>query len=159
MAVSNESSDLMVNADAIPPRLNARDRSKSELWYEEFNFTQSATPGDATSTARLCKVPANARVDMVASWVQYSAFGAARVLSFGWEAHTKLDGTAVTANPAGFTAGLDVSAAGAGAIGSSPTKTALVRTMEGEAVLVAAVTGGTIPAGATLRGKIAFSIG
>lgn len=158
MAVTNESSDLMTNVDAVPPRLNGRDRSKGEMFFEEFNFTQSAAAGDINSTARLCKVPAGARVDMVGSWAQYSAFGAARVLSFGWEAHTKVDGTAVTANVAGFTAGLDVSAAGAGAIGSSPTKTALIRTMEGEAVIVAACTGGTIPAGATLRGKIFWSL-
>jgi hypothetical protein len=158
VAITTEGADLIVNYEAVPRRMNARERSKGETYFEEFTFVQGVAAGDINSTIRAAVVPAGARVDVMQSWVKWSAFGAARLLSFGYEAHTTLAGVAVPQALTAFTAGLDVSAVGGNFIGLSPTKTLLTRTMEGEAILSFQCTGGTIPAGATLTGKIVWAM-
>lgn len=156
MAITNTPSDLMANIVASPPRLNPNNRSKGKLVLERFTCTQGAAAGDVNSTFRLCKLPQRARYISHLSKVRYSAHGAARLVSIGWEAYTDPNtGAPVAASMTGLGSGLDVSAAGM-AVLDALTNAVDEREFAGEAVLVAQVTGGTIPAAATFNGIIAY---
>lgn len=159
MALTNESSTQLAKQEASPPTmLDPRDLS-GKLRIARFDFTQGAAAGDANSTARLIKLPAGKiRVFLALSRVANSAFGAARTLDLGWEAHTKNNGVAVAANEIGFDAAQDVSAAGAyaptGTVGSDET---IELDSDSGIVVVAKCEAATLPAAATLKGYIVYA--
>ena len=158
MAVTNENSTQYANAVADPKVQNETNDWHGRLRIARFTFTQGAAAGDANSTARLVRLPpGRCRVFMGLSYLHASAFGAARVLDIGWQAHTDLDGIAVVADPNGLADNIDVAAAGektvTGTIGLDETKQFLSRD---EIVIEAQVAGGTIPAGATLSGYFVY---
>lgn len=159
MAVTNENSDLMARYVLSPPKLNPKSVSGAALAVEYFTFTQGVAAGDANSTIRICRTKKGYRFNPYNSYIKWTAFGAARVLAFGWEAYTDPDGTAVAASATGLATGLDVSAAGQNSVAASPTTVTHDKIFNGEAVITAQVTGGTIPAGAIVRGVLAFTLG
>lgn len=156
MAVTNTDSDLMQNVRAQPPRTNANNRSGAHLLFEEFDAVQGAAAGDATSRLRLCSLPARARYQAILSRFVWTAFGAARLLSLGWERYQRQDGIWVTEDVDGLGAGLDVAAAGSNFGSGFPT--GMITSMEfpAQVTLILVCTGGTIPAGARVQGVIAY---
>jgi len=157
MAVTNESSDILTKAESSTRQLNDNTKSRAHLLLERFEFTQGAAAGDATSTIRVCKLPARARYLAAYSWVRFSAFGASRVLSLGWEAYKNpKTGETIALDVDGLGSALDVSSAGT-ALMSALTNAVDDKEFVNEVVLAFQCTGGTIPAGATLKGQIAYT--
>lgn len=156
MAVTTQNSDLMVNIAASPPVFNAPNKGKARLVAEVFTFTQAGA-GDANSVIRLCQLPQKARLLPHLTFLRFSAYGAARLLSFGWEAYSKPDGTVVAASMTGIGTALDVANAGRGTF-AALTGGLDDLEFEGSPVLVAQVTGGTIPDLATLKGTIVYAL-
>ena len=160
MAVTTENSTQMANVEAKPRAFNVPTDWESPIRFMRFNFVQGAAAGDAGSFARLFKLPAGkARVINSLSRVAFSAMGAARTLDLGWEAYTDDQNNAVAADPNGLDDGVDVSSAGSvtpgGTIGGDETK--LFESHSG-VVVTAQINDGTIPAGATLDGHVAYVI-
>lgn len=158
MAVTNEAADLVLNLEASPPKLNDNTLSRAHLVMERFSFTQGAAAGDANSTIRAVKLPPRARYCAAFSWVRFSAFGTARVLSLGWEAYR--DPISQETEPPSLTGlgtALNVAAAGTAFL-SSLTGAVDDKEFTGEVILAFQCTGGTIPAGATVAGIIAYSM-
>ena len=160
MAVTTESSTQLGNIEAPPQvKLEPLDLS-GKLRVAHFNFTQGAAAGDANSVQRLVKLPAGkVRVFLALSRIAHSAFGAARVLDLGWEAYKTPAEVAVVADPDGLDVDTDVSAAGSynpvGTVGGAEVKD--FESANG-VVLSTLVTGGTIPAAATLNGYIVYAV-
>ena len=122
-----------------------------------FDFTQSGV-GDANSIAVLTELPAGrVRVLRHLSSIATSAFGAGRTLDIGHNGYTAFDGTAVAAAEDQLVDGRDVaaaaSAAPAAAAGADPT--VLYNSRDGVEIR-AKVLGGTIPAGATIKGVLVY---
>lgn len=162
MAVTNEKSTQVTNEDATPRVNNPAYEAGNPVRYRYFTFTQGAAAGDATSTALLCRIPAGqGHILPAMSRVSHSAFGAARTLDVGIEAHTNRDLTTAVAKVAdNILDGLDVSAAGASDMGSGTNADGAsipydVSDVEGVDIL-ATVNVDTIPAAATLTGWIAY---
>lgn len=127
-----------------------------------FTFTQSGA-GNAGSTATLIALQKGRyRIFPRLSYINWTAFGASRVLDIGLSAYTAEDGTAVTAQAALFDDDVDVSAAGGALMGSdlSAANSIGVDVLVGGtsntdgANIVATVAGGTIPDAAVLRGYV-----
>lgn len=162
MAVTNEKSAQVTNQDANPPSMNPAYDSGGKVKIQMCEFTQGAAAGDATSTMLLCRIPAGqGRILKKLSVLTWSAFGASRTLDVGYSAHTKRDGTAVSAGVDILEDGRDVSAAGgAGVVLGAGTNAddAVVFTYDSKAPIdiLATVAGGTIPAAATITGWIAY---
>ena len=166
MAVTNEKSSQINNLEAQPPIGIPSTDWKGVKRILRFTFTQGAAAGDANSTADLVKLPAgNIRVLLAECFMHRSAFGASRVADIGWTAYKTPEGADVAADVDAFVDGLSVASAGqalwsaasqgAGANGSGLDKTFLIQSRAGVTVR-ATVTGGTIPAGATLTGFITY---
>ena len=159
MAITNENSAQYANTVAEPRVKNPTHEAHGRLRIARFNFTQSALPGDAGSTARLVRLPkGRVRVFLSLSRIAHSGMGAGRTLDLGWEAHRADDGTGeVAADPNGLDDGVDVSAAGAvtpgGTLGADETK--LFASLDG-VVITAQVNDGTLPAAATLDGHLVY---
>lgn len=157
MAVTTEKSTQLTAIDA-GKRNYSSDYGGVDKTFD-FDFTQSAAAGDATSTAELVRIPAGRwYVHLDRCYAAWSAFGTARTLDIGWAAYTAPDGTAVVADPNGFDDAIDVAAAGGAAMGSDasttcPGKKKLFNSRDGVSI-IATVAGGTIPAAATLIGKV-----
>lgn len=118
-----------------------------------FDFTQLGA-GDAGSLAYLVVLPPGySRIILPASRLYFSAYGAARTLDLGWLAYTKIDRTAVAADPNGLDDGVDVSSAGsvnpAGTVGTHETKEFDAAS---EVTITAQVNDGSWPDAATLSG-------
>lgn len=151
MAVTNETSDEFKNQTAnpvvhiAPTELSGRNR------VAFFNFVQSAAAGDANSTIELLKLLVG-RFRMTEIDLKVSAFGSSRVLKIGHRAATALDGFTVIAENLGFFAtGIDVSSA----VSVKTYVNKKLETFKG-VTIVAQVTGGTIPAAATVEGFITY---
>jgi hypothetical protein len=123
-----------------------------------FEFTQGAAAGDATSTQTLIKLPAGKiRVLTNLSKIAFSAFGALRTLNVGYTAFENQDGTAVAADADFFASAVDVSAAGTAVLDESTTPDLSHELDSKDGIVVqSAVAGGTIPAGATVKGYIMY---
>lgn len=159
MAVTNEKSVQMTNLDAVPRKELPANELGGRVRAARFDFTQGAAAGDPGSTADLCKLPARARVLAGLSYIRWSAFGAARTLDIGTRAHKNAQtGADIAANAARFVSALDVSAAGFATLASNAQMAGDTDTVLGEAVVYATVAGGTIPAGATLKGEIVYVV-
>ncbi|MBF0284886.1 MAG: hypothetical protein HQL51_10560 [Magnetococcales bacterium] len=158
MAVTNESSTQIANIEAIPPVYLETNENHGRLRVAFFDFTQGDAAGDATSTARLCKLPGGkVRILLPLSYVHHSALGAARTIDLGHEAYVQPDGTAVAADPDDLDADVDGSAAGAyvpaGTLGTHETK--IFESRDG-VILTAQVNDATLPAAATLSGFFVY---
>lgn len=157
MAVTNESSPQAKAILGTGPKLAAY-KDMASLLCQNFNFTQGAAAGDATSTARLFKIPAGIyRLHRGLSTIWFSAFGAARVLDIGWEAYVDKDGTVVGANAAGLNDDIDVELAGTAFIGAAIAVGYKDFESRAGVWIVATVAVDTIPAGTTLDGIAVFS--
>lgn len=159
MAATNENSNQIDNAEARPVVLANPNEDGGVLRYKRATFVQGAAAGDAGSTAILWKLPAGrVRVHNALSRIAHSAFGASRVLKLGWQAYTGADGNAVAADDDGLDASVDISSAGSFNIGGTVggDETYLFESQDG-VTLEATVTGGTIPAAATLDGNLYFT--
>jgi hypothetical protein len=150
MAVVNENSE-QANALLTGRTLGAYKAMASGLWLP-INHSE-AVAGDATSVQRLTKIPAGLfRFWRGASFLNFSAFGASRVLDIGWEAYKDRDGNDVVADPDGLNVDLDVSAAGSGNLGAALTRGYKDFDSRDGVWIVSVVAGGTIPANATIDG-------
>lgn len=159
MAVTNEKSDIFTNLSGTPPKLSPR---PGMVVFQPWIHTQGAAAGDANSTIEVWRIPSGARLYLHLSTIRNSAYGAARVLKFGWRAYANPDGSAVAADDDGLFAALDVAAAGFRHMVEAPTLGAGLdsldsRIFENSADLFLTVTGGTIPIGAVTRGVLAYA--
>lgn len=149
MAVTNTKSDVLTLQDATTGSRLGRDLYGSESLRGYTETTQGAAAGDANSTLELVRLPSGSRLILMASRLRWTAFGASRVLSLGYRAYRKADGTTQAESLTALGTALDVSAAGNALLNTltTPIHTYL---FEGDAVLVVQCTGGTIPAAAVV---------
>lgn len=158
MAITFETSTEIANHLSQPRVANAPVFEHGVLRYRNFTFTQVGA-GDIGSTVDLMTIPnGDVRLVFPLSRIRWSAFGAARTLDIGYKAYTDLlTNLPVVAAPAAFDDDIDVSAAGNAALGSDATepKTPRFESKDG-LTIYATVAGGTIPAGATLNGFLAY---
>lgn len=163
MAVTNEKSTQVTKLTASPKQeLSVKERD-GRVRIARFDFTQSAAAGDATSTQDLCDVPAGARILANPSFIKWDAFGAARTLDIGLRAHKNAQtGAAVAENATAINSAIDVSAAGRASLATDANGAIAAAgdslLVAGEARVFTTVAGGTIPAGTTLRGDIAYVV-
>lgn len=136
-----------------------------DLEVMPFTFTQSGA-GNATSTATLVQLQKGRyRIYPRLSYINWTAFGASRVLDIGLSAYTGEDGVAVTVAADKFDNDIDVSSAGGAAMGSdlaAADNVGIDVLVGGEsntdgARIIATVAGGTIPDAAVLRGYVVLS--
>jgi hypothetical protein len=154
MAVTAQSTPQAATREESGARLLAHDQGKVHAAY--FKHTQAGA-GDATSTVNLCYLPAGRkRVLGRGGSIDFSAFGASRLLKVGYPAHTKIDGTAVNASDNAFIAALDVSTAGNATFGQAAAGRHLLLDSKEPLLIQATCTGGTIPDLATLEGYILY---
>lgn len=165
MAITDESSAQIAAVAATPPVFIPSTDRGGRLRFSRFDFTQSEQ-GDDGSRVRLIALPAgNLRLVMGQSLISHSAFGASRVASVGWLAHThpsnltaQSQPEVIAADPDGLSSAQDIS--GGGSFSFTPTggggeETRLFESKHG-VVLTLTVTGGTIPAGAALSGYFCY---
>lgn len=153
------SDQIAVERQNIPDLVKLYDSGKVHVKYFAVTFTGGGADGDEAELVKLAA--GNNRVMKTASRVNCSAFGSSRVLDVGYRAHTKYtDSSAVNASQDTIADGLDISAnaslamgAGTNALGTDPT---LLLQPSDRLTIVAKVTGGTIPDGATLKGWISY---
>ena len=158
MAVTQEKSDQITNQEAVPPVMSNVDTLRGKLKLMRFSFTQGVAAGDAGSLVELAKAPAGVvRLILPLSRIAVSALGASRTMDIGYLAYTDTNGDAVVADPNGLDDGVDVSSAVAfspiGTVGGDET---YLFESNGGLTLTAQVNDGTIPAGATVDGYIAY---
>ena len=161
MAVTTENSDQYDESYAtVPAKVPETHEWAGRLRIAFFEFTQGGDAGDATSVARLIKLPAGKiRLILPISRVAFSALGSSRTMDLGWEAYTDDDGDSVAADPNGLDDGVDVSSAGsvnpAGTVGTHETY--LLESRAG-VVITAQINDGTIPSAATLMGYFFYVV-
>ena len=124
-----------------------------------FDFTQGAAAGDTASFQVMLKLPGRRfRVLGHLSRIDFSAFGAARVLDLGHQAYVGGDGVTVALVADALLNGLDVSGAGGNAItGGTGLDASSTQEFDvgGDGIVFESTNlAGTIPAAATLRGYI-----
>lgn len=158
MAVTNEKANEIVGPGGQPLIMNAITKNP-RVHRKVFTFTQGAAAGDANSTVDLAQMqPGRVRIFTASSRVATSAFGAARVLNIGHTGYSDLNGTAVAADVDAFHSAADVSAVGAFAP-TDEQATGMVEIVSRTGFLIQAqVTGGTIPAGATINGWFDYGV-
>ena len=160
MATTAQNTTQYANTIASPKVLNPR---PGMVFFQSFDHTQSGA-GDDGSTVTVFQIEAGSRLYTHLSTIKFSAFGASRVLKFGWLAYTDPDGTAVSADDDGLFAALDVSSAGYKRMIEAPTVGAGLdangtRLFKSTATLVLTCTGGTWPASAAISGLLALAPG
>lgn len=156
MAVTNESSAQYTKQSTVGEVLDHPYHGRVKAMT--FEFTQGSAAGDANSTAKLIELPAGKLIVLTAlSQIRVSALGSSRVMDVGYDAYVKLDGTPVVADPDYFVTVADVASGGTVAFTESTTAN-LGQYLESDKGIVvkATVTGGTIPAGATIKGVILY---
>ena len=159
MAVTQQKSTQVSNADASPAVMNATHDWHGRVWIARFDFTQSGQ-GDAGSLVELVKLPAGrVRVILPLSRIAYAAMGTSRTMDLGWLAHTDDDGAAIAADPNGLDDGIDVAAAGSvnpgGTIGGDETH--LFSSQAGVTV-TAQINDGTLDDQKTLNGYLLYVV-
>lgn len=175
MAVVNVSSTEYLKL--TDPRTNGYLKPEEQmmaLFAAPFTFAQGAVAGDITSIQSLVKLPSGRLIIFPKmSWIQFSAFGAARTLAIGVSAYQDETDATIAAAPSAFDSAIDVSGAGSAAIGSNMAAATgnvfryQVRSKRLSNIItdatawgidvIATVAGGTIPANATLTGEIVFA--
>lgn len=157
MAVEAFVSDQLTNARKRPVVMNETVDNRGKLRFAHF-YKKAGVAGDANTTCDLCELPpGRVRVLGNLSRVAFTAFGAARVLDIGHRAYKKIDGEAEAEDLDAFDNDLDVSAAGAAALGNniSLDDTFNITSMGG-VTIACQVTGGTWPLNGELKGYIAY---
>lgn len=151
MGVTTERSAAVQVKEGTATTSLTRLQQQIQVGIMPIDFTQGAAAGDATSTMALCKMPAGKHKVLNIVLVT-SAFGSSRTLAVGYEAHTNEAGTAVSASANAFKAAYDVSS-------SATTLVTLNTDMDSASgyVINSVVAGGTIPAGATIKGYVEFA--
>jgi hypothetical protein len=163
MAVTNEKSTQVTKLTASPKQeLSVKERD-GRVRMARVDYTQSAAAGDIGSTQELCQLPAGARILGNLSFLAVSAFGAARTLDIGTRAHRNAQtGALVPEAAASINSAVDVSAAvrfSLAADANGPVNAGGdTLTFTGEVFVFSTVAGGTIPAGATIKGDIAYIV-
>lgn len=158
MAVTNQKSTQVANADAVPVVRNHAVDVTGKLRVAYFNSAQSGA-GDAGSDVELVRLPAG-RIRIMHDLCRFanSAFGASRTLNVGMAAYTGIDGEAVAADTSALVSAQSVASAGAfKGSEADDIATATLITSQGGVSVMATVAGGTIPDGATLDGYIVFA--
>ena len=159
MAVTTEYSTeyaAIENNSGLP--LDNRDMH-SKIRFMKFTFTQGAAAGDANSLAYLAKLPAG-KINVLAdlSKIYFSTFGASRTLDVGFDAYDNPQGTEQSAVIDQFLDGEDISSAGNALLtGDAVAGLHQFHSKKGVHV-VAKCLGDTMPASATLKGHIAYTI-
>ena len=152
MAITTENSLEFANQTASPVVKLGNDELQGKIVVAHFDFTQSAAVGDDGSFVNFIRLPGG-KVRILKFEFATSAFGASRVLKIGNTAALALDGkTAIAADDDAFAVALDL----ATAVDISDLSDTVIETFDGFDVQ-GTVTGGTIPAGATLKGYIAYT--
>jgi hypothetical protein len=145
MAVTNQKSTQLTREESYAAGRNSPIDARGEVRMLAFDFAQSGA-GDATSTARLFKLPAGS-VRLLEVRLVNDALGASRVLDLGYEGYANASGSAIVADPDAFAAALNVAAAATNIVAVNKT----FASRDG-VVVAAKVTGGTIPDAAKLTG-------
>ena len=167
MGVTATNSTQVANAANVPVITNTVTDHGSRIRVALGNCIQGSAAGDAGSSFNVLYLPYNATVLPQLSFVYCSAYGASRVLAMGFAAYTEYDGTVVSAVTNQFVSAASITNAGYvvfGTTGLSTTPykfvsgTAGVRDTAGGILITATVTGGTIPALATLDAVICYVI-
>ena len=148
MAVTNENSNLMINASASPPKLNDGDRDGRHVQWE---FTQGAAAGDANSTIRLFVLRQNERLSPQQMEITHGGL-TGRTLNVGHEGYTAPNGTIVAANPSAIATGIDIGTAGTVKVSSGTLAVKSARYPR-DTVITLQVIGGTIPAATEIDGS------
>lgn len=158
MAVQIYNSDVMVNVDARPQKLNPHNRSETALVAHRFTMTAVAVQGDINSRVRLCQIPAGGRYLAGLSKLVWTALGAGTLVSLGWERYRLPSGAFVAEDVDGLGAGLVTTAAGRSFLDLLPT--GMIEEMEfpATATLIAVVSGAVVPVGAILSGTIVYGL-
>jgi hypothetical protein len=164
MAITNEKSVQVSNADATPIVDNPAYEIQAKLKLMFFKHTQGSAAGDTGSTILLGRIPAGQGYIVKAmSRVGFTAYGAGRVLDIGYAAHTKRDGTAVAAGSDVIADGIDVSAANlAGVALGTGTNAATSQYFKYDSktpidIVATLQAGATIPSGTVTEGWIAYT--
>jgi hypothetical protein len=157
MAVTTENSIEYGRSLSSATVKNEAGQDGGRLTIKRFTFTQGAAAGDAESFQNLVKIPPGVWYMLCPlSFIQWDAFGAARVLDIGWTAYVTPDGTAVAADEDGIETVIDVSAAGQQSglgDGVAVGVGRCIRFASRDGVTIQANNeGGTIPAGTKLSG-------
>jgi len=155
MAVTTEESVQV----AATTKLSAN-QQHGVIRYAQFDFTQGAAAGDATSTAALVKLPAGkVRVLLSQSFVAFSAMGTATTMDLGHLAYVDQDGVDVAVDPNDLDDGVDVSSAGtlipAGTLGGGENKEFSSRS---GVTITAQFNDAELPIGGTLNGHFAYVV-
>jgi hypothetical protein len=158
MAVTTQNSDQIVNASDLVNGKKNPVIHDGKVRLARFTFTQSGD-GDANSLVNLVNLRGgHVRILPTLSRINWAAFGASRTLDIGYKAYTKIDGSAGNASVDTIADGIDVSSAGAAALGTGTNALADGIEIEatGDITVQAKVLGGTIPNTTTLTGWIAY---
>lgn len=118
-----------------------------------FDYTAPSALA-ANSVIKLVKVPADVRIVKEESIVYFSAFGSARTVDVGYQAHEDNQGNDVVADVDHYIDGVDVSSAGNQAFNNDTNDDGFETTSEH--IIVATVLGGTMPSAGYLKGHVTF---
>jgi len=152
MAITTESSLEHADQTANPVVKLGNDELQGKVVIAHFDFTQGVAIGDDGSFINFINLPGG-KIRILKFEFATSAFGTARVLKIGNTAALALDGkTAIAADDDAFAVALDLSSA----VDISDLSDTVIETFDGFTVQ-GTVTGDTIPAGATLKGYIAYT--
>jgi hypothetical protein len=165
---------ITAGSTGVPMAMNAYRDDRSVIRYAQFDCVQGSAAGDSGSKFYLGVVPAFAKILPTYSYIYTSAYGGSRVVAVGYLPYDTYSGGQVVTYPSGSTpvanalkafidAG-DVSSAGyvTFGTGTAASKVPFSFTLNDGLInstgiiLVATVTGGTIPALATMTACVAF---
>lgn len=149
MAVTNQKSTQLAREESYSLGRNPPTDARGVVHVLAFSFTQSGA-GDATSTARLCKLPAGT-VRVLDIAIKTGALGASRVMDLGYEGHADGAGAAVSADADAFANDVDVSAAA-----TSLVHVNTVFSSRDGVVIAATIAGGTIPDATNISGYVRY---
>ena len=152
MAVTDQKSAQLQRVASNP---GDGSQSSAGIQVAPFDFTQSGA-GDATSILRLCEL-SGGRIRIIPELCKaiVSEFGTSRTLTIGYaENRVRPTGEILAADP-DFLVTTNTTAAAGGTITGSSFLDVEVEVLD-RLLITATVAGGTIPDGATVRGRIAF---
>lgn len=148
------------NQIAIPPVLDRADQSYGKVRFQKIDYTQINAGADGDEV-NIIKLPPG-RVTLIGplSYLRFSALGASRVWKLGWLSYKDRQGNVVAASLSGIQSGVDVSAAVQTNLAPAAVDADGLITFDslGGVVLQGEVTGGTIPAAATILGGLMYTV-
>lgn len=157
--VQDQDSTTYANQIAAVPTVGLGTSSMGSVRIQEFEFTSDADVSLVTSEINLCKLPQGAiKILPGLSGVYVSDFGASsNALDFGLRAYTD-NGTVVVEDSTALASAVACTTAGRIQIDDELTVEGgmLDVNSDGGVVVYATVTGGNMPAAATIKGYIAY---